>query len=182
MDAWFRGERNEAYLFLGLGAVSAGTGAYLFTRDEPFARGAAYTAVGLGALELTFATTYLLSLGPLKSRLESDLARDRASFLRDERDRMERISERFVIYRWAELGVLATGVGLATWGFTRDHQQWAGVGVTAATHATLLLVLDLFAESRTHRYLRGLEGAPESASAPLRRELRLDVGLAQGVW
>ncbi len=165
MDDWFDAERNEAFVFLGLGAVSAGTGTYLLTRNEDFAHGAGYAAIGLGALEIVFATTYVLSLSPKNDELTNDLASDPKKFKHDELDRMNGIADRFVMYRYAELGVLATGAGLATYGFTRDKPVIAGIGVVAGVQAIALLTLDLFAERRTHRYIKKLEQfQPESSS------------------
>jgi len=183
MDDWFQGERNEGYVFMGLGAMSAGVGGYLLTRDDDFSRGAAYSALGLGVLELAFSTTYLLSLPGLHDELRDDLARDPVRFQRDESERMRGISRRFVWYRYAELGVLATGAGLATYGFARDERLWAGIGVSAGTHAVALLLLDLFAERRAHTYRDAVESFSPGVSAalvPRGRELRFELALARG--
>ncbi|MBI3201436.1 MAG: hypothetical protein HYZ29_07830 [Myxococcales bacterium] len=173
MDDWFAGEKYEAFVFLGLGAASTGTGAYLLTRDTGFARGAGYTAIAFGAVEMIFATTYTLGLGPKHDELKGDLAKDQVKFRRDELDRMNAIADRFVLYRYTELGILAAGAGLATYGFVHEKPALAGIGVTAGVHAVLVLTLDYFAESRAHRYIRALEGyRPETtlqAPGALRR-------------
>lgn len=168
MDDWFSGERNEAFVFFGLGAVSAGTGAYLLTRDTDFSRGAGWTAIGLGAVEMLFATTYTLSLGPRHDDLKDDLAANPSQYKRDELDRMNAIADRFVLYRYAEIGILLGGAGLLTYGFLENKQTLAGIGVVAGAHAAIVLFLDYFAERRTHRYIDELEDfQPGVQASPL---------------
>lgn len=183
MDDWFTGERNEAFVFLGLGTASAGTGAYLLTRDTPFSRGAGYTALAFGAVEMIFATTYVLGLAPLHDELKADLKRDPVKFQRDERERMSAIADRFVLYRYAELGILAAGAGLATHGFVYEKPTLAGIGVTAGAHAVLVLTLDYFAESRARRYIRALEShRPEATTQPLRRGWGFQAPIMSGAF
>jgi hypothetical protein len=168
MDDWFSGEKSEAFVFFGLGAVSTGTGAYLLTRDTDFSRGAGWTAIGFGAVEMLFATTYTLSLGPRHDELKDDLAENPSQYKKDELDRMNAIADRFVVYRYAEIGILLGGAGLATYGFVKDKPTLAGIGVVAGAHAAIVLFLDYFAERRTHRYIDELEDfQPGATSSPL---------------
>jgi hypothetical protein len=170
MDDWFRGEKNEAFVFFGLGAVSAGTGAYLLTRDTDFSRGAGWTAIGFGAVEMLFATTYTLSLAPRHDDLKEDLADNPSRYKTDELERMNAIADRFVLYRYTEIGILLGGAGLTTYGFLADEKTLAGIGLVASAHAAIVLFLDYFAERRTHRYIDELEDfQPGAASSPLSR-------------
>lgn len=186
MDDWFTGEQNEAYVFFGLGVVSAGTGSYLLTRGTAFSRGAGYTALAFGAVEMLFATTYSLGLDPKHDELKSDLDADPAKFLRDERKRMYAIADRFVLYRYTELGILAVGAGMASYGFAAKKPTLAGIGVVAGAHAALVLTLDYFAESRANRYIKALEGVrPEASSLPLqtsRRGVGFYAPVMTGTW
>jgi hypothetical protein len=168
MDDWFEGEKNEAFVFFGLGAVSAGTGAYLLTLDTDFSRGAGWTAIGFGAVEMLFATTYTLGLAPKHDELKDDLAENPSQYKKDELERMNAIADRFVIYRYTELGILVAGAGLATYGFVKDKKTLAGIGLVASAHAAIVLFLDYFAERRTHDYIDELEDfQPGAASSPL---------------
>ena len=153
MDDWFAGERGEGFVFMGAGAVSVGGGAYLLTRDEPFARGAGYSTLGAGALLLTGIGFYMASLGPEHRRLTADLAADPDAFLVEETARMRGIARRFVLYRWVEISMVAIGGGLVTWGALDDRPLVAGIGTGLAAEFALALLLDLFAERRAHRYL-----------------------------
>jgi hypothetical protein len=186
MDDWFTGERNEAYVFFGLGVVSAGSGAYLLTRDTEFGKGAGWTAIGFGAVEMLFATTYTLSLDPKHDELKEDLASDPVKFKADELDRMYAIADRFIWYRYAELGILATGTGLATYGFLTKKKTLAGIGLTAAIHAGLVLGLDYFAEQRTRTYIGKLEKFRPEENAIFLLERRRGWGfqapLFKGAW
>lgn len=183
MDDWFKGEKNEAFVFFGLGAVSAGTGAYLLTLDTDFSRGAGWTAIGFGGVEMLFATTYTLGLAPKHDELEDDLAQNPAKYKQDELERMNAIADRFVIYRYTELGIFVAGAGLATYGFLKDKKALAGIGITASAHAAIVLFLDYFAERRTHDYIDALEDfQPGATSGPLtlRRPRGFQVPLAVG--
>jgi hypothetical protein len=80
---------------------------------------------------------------------------------------MYRIADRFVLYRYAELGVLATGAGLMSYGFAKHEDTVAGIGLGLSAHAVALLVLDYFAERRTHRYIDRLEAFTPTTSGAL---------------
>ncbi len=153
MDDWFRGEESESWVFLGAGLASLGGGVYLATRDDDLAKGAGYTTAAMGGLLTAFSITYNLSLTPTHDDLKQQLRADPTKYKADETDRMQAISDRFVLYRWVELAVLATGAGLITYGVVQEKKTFTGVGIGLASEAALLLTLDFFAERRTHRYL-----------------------------
>lgn len=165
MQDWFDGERAESYVFLGAGVLSLGGGVYLATRDDDFARGAGYSTAGVGGLLTLFAITYTLSLSPKHEELERDLARDPATYQRRESARMQAIADRFVLYRWIEIGVLAVGAGLIGYGLADDQELVTGIGTGLAGEASLLLVLDYFAERRAHTYLDHLRDFSPNGSA-----------------
>lgn len=168
MQDWFDGERSEAYIFLGAGLVSLGGGIYLVTREDDLAKGAGYSTAILGGLMTVFSITYNLSLGPTHDDLKDDLRKDPVKHKQDETKRMEAIADRFVAYRWAEIGALAVGAGLITYGTLEKKRTFTGVGIGLAAEAALLLGLDYFAERRTHDYLDKLNAfSPGTAGAPL---------------
>jgi hypothetical protein len=172
MQDWFDGERNEAFVFLGLGFVSLGGGTYLATREEDMAKGAGYTALILGGVITLFAITYNLGLSPKHDELKQQLADDPAAYKREETERMDAIADRFVLYRWTEIGLLAVGAGLTTYGLIADKDVVTGVGVVLAGEAALVLGLDYFAERRAHTYLDHLRDFDPTApsASPLKQQ------------
>jgi hypothetical protein len=137
---------------------------YLATRDDDLAQGAGYTTAVMGGLLTAFSITYNLSLTPTHDDLKDQLDQDPGKYKTDETDRMQAISDRFVLYRWVELAVLATGAGFITYGTIKDKRTFTGVGIGLASEAALLLTLDFFAERRTHRYLDQLHAFEPGAS------------------
>jgi len=178
MNDWFEGEQNEAYVFLGAGVLSLGGGTYLATRDQDLARGAGWTMIAVGGLMTIFSITYSLSLSPRHDELKEQLADDPARYKREETERMEAIADRFVAYRWTEIGLVAIGAGLITYGLLEDHDTVTGVGIALASEAAVVLGLDYFAERRAHTYLDHLHDFdPTSASpSPLSRTKGLMIG------
>jgi hypothetical protein len=178
MEDWFDGEQSEAFVFLGFGVASAGGGAYLVTRDDDMARGAGWTLIAVGGLMTIFSITYSLGLSPKHDELKDQLAKDPAAYKREETDRMEAIADRFVLYRWTEVGLFAIGAGLATYGLIEDKDTFTGIGIALAGEAAIVLGLDYFAERRAHTYLDHLHDFdPASASAsPLGRSKGFMIG------
>jgi hypothetical protein len=178
MNDWFEGEQNEAYVFLGAGVLSAGGGAYLVTRDEDMAKGAGWTLIAVGGLMTIFSITYSLGLSPKHDELKDQLAKDPAAYKREETERMEGIADRFVLYRWTEIGLVAIGAGLITYGVIEEKDTFTGIGIALAGEAAVVLGLDYFAERRAHTYLDHLHDFdPASAStSPLTRAQGFMIG------
>jgi hypothetical protein len=153
---WVIGERNESVVFLGLGLTSLGGGVLLASRDSDFARGAGITYAVMGVLLTLGAGAYAAPLPQLEADLLADLERDPVAFKAVETARMEGIADRFVLYRYTEMAVGAVGVGLVIGGAAAEEDMVAGVGLGLASEAALLLLLDAFAERRTHDYLAEL--------------------------
>ncbi|MGE0321124.1 MAG: hypothetical protein AB7K71_22855 [Polyangiaceae bacterium] len=153
MDDWYSGERRDAYLFLGVGVLTAGGGTFLATRDDELAKGAGYTTLGLGVLTSILAITYNLSLDSKHDELTRDLKADPSGYKKRETQRLQGIADRFDLYRWAEIGAMFVGAGLASYGTLSDKEAFTGAGMALAGEALVLITLDYFASRRVHRYL-----------------------------
>lgn len=157
MDDWYSGERRDAFLFLGVGVLTVGGGTFLATRDDDLATGAGYTTIGLGVLTSILAVTYNLSLDPKHDELREELKRDPSGYKRRETERLRGISDRFDLYRWAEIGAMFVGAGLASYGTLAEKEAFTGAGMALAGEALVLITLDYFASRRVHRYLDVVE-------------------------
>ncbi|HEU4407398.1 MAG TPA: hypothetical protein VFS43_19175 [Polyangiaceae bacterium] len=166
MRDYFSAEKSEGFVFLGLGVGSAALGGYLLTRKEGFARGAAWPLLGLGLVEALGVGSYALGLDAKADRLERQIRAEPASYKREELGRMAGVKTRFVVYRFAELAILAAGGGLLAAGLVRDRDGLKGAGTALASHAALLLALDYFAERRAHDYYDQLASFAPPAAAP----------------
>ncbi len=164
---YYNGERNSAFIATGLGVAAAGTGAYLLTQKTDLARGAAWPLLTIGALEAIGGVVYAIDVTGKKSHYLDALARDPAAFQREESEHIHGTTSRFFIYRLVELGLAASGAGLATYGFLSDRDTWKGVGIALAAIGVPLLVMDTINNNRALRYEEKLKSFGASVSAPL---------------
>jgi hypothetical protein len=67
---------------------------------------------------------------------------------------MEGVLKIFVLYRWIEIALIA--IGIALFFYFNPMIFWKGFGMGLAIQSSLMLVLDLFAESRGKVYLHFL--------------------------
>lgn len=152
LHGYYRSEKTIAYTFLGLGAASAGAGVYLTQRPEAFSRGLGGSLVALGGLQALGAAFYAFQVDAQRSRYEAQLARDPASFKRDEGDHIQGTTSRFVVYRTAEVALALAGAGVAAYGFAANKDVWKGIGVGVASQALVFFVIDSFGVARAHDY------------------------------
>ena len=157
MRSYFAAEKTEGWIFIGLGAASIGVGAYLLTRGEDWARGAAIPAIAVGALQGIGVGAYAFGIDSKVDQLDAQIAHDPAAYRTEEHARMDGVVRRFVIYRIVELVVLGAGAGLAVAGFVKPNDALKGAGITLAAQATILLTLDFFADARAHAYRDDIE-------------------------
>jgi hypothetical protein len=152
MTAYYRSERNTAFTFIGIGAVSAGVGTALVTTRKDFAVGLGFSMIGIGALEVLGSTFYALQVGAELDHYSELLARDPAAFKREEGGHIHGTTSRFFWYRTAELVLVIVGAGVATYGFASDKDVWKGAGIGVAGEAATFFVLDAFGASRAEDY------------------------------
>lgn len=164
MNEWIDGERDGSVGFVGAGLLSLGGGALLLSREGGIEQGAGATFAIMGGTLTLFGVVYGSSLPGLRRDLGAKLAKDPAGYDREETARMQGIVDRFYLYRWAEIAIGATGVGLLVGGLAAEEDVVAGVGIGLASEASVLLVLDALVEARGHRYLEQLDSWKPSAA------------------
>ncbi len=152
VDGYYRSERNTAYTFIGLGAVSAGVGTGLVASRDDFATGLGVAMISIGALEVLGSTFYAFQVGAEQAHYADLLARDPVRFKDEEATHIQGTTSRFFWYRTGELVLVVAGAGVASYGFATDRDVWKGVGVGVAAEAATFFVLDLFGSSRAHDY------------------------------
>ena len=70
--------------------------------------------------------------------------------------RMHKVMQNFVIYRYAEIAMILLGI-LVYFVFAK-FEFWSGLGLALFIQASILLILDYFAERRGFVYLKYLNG------------------------
>ncbi|MBX3188514.1 MAG: hypothetical protein KF819_15975 [Labilithrix sp.] len=152
LHGYYVAERNTAFLFMGIGAASAGAGAVLATRDGDFARGLGWSLVAVGGLELLGAAFYAFQVDAEIDHYTGVLAKDPDAYKREESAHIHGTTSRFLYYRIGELVLAVAGTGLAIYGFAADEDVYKGVGLGIAVSALTFFILDGFGQSRAKRY------------------------------
>lgn len=156
MIKYFTAERQESLLFMLVGATALAVGVYfLMKMKQPFFTGMAYPLMVVALIQLTVGTTVYLRSPKDIVRVEHIMAKEPARIASEEIPRMHVVMKNFVIYRYVEMFLLLTGIGLALW--MAPHTLWKGVGVGLAIQAAFMLLLDFFAEQRGKHYLEYLQ-------------------------
>jgi hypothetical protein len=159
IEKYFNAEKAESLLFLGIGIAGIIAAlVFFFVLKTQFYKGVAIplTLVGF-LLGVVGYTVYARSDS---DRIRNVYAYDmNPSELREkEIPRMETVMKNFVIYRYTEIILAVTGLGLFFFFRINMNQQfWAGVGIGLFVMAVLALGADYFAEKRGHVYLNGLK-------------------------
>jgi len=149
---YYRSERNTAFTFIGLGAVSAGVGTGLVATRGDFATGLGVAMISIGALEVLGSAFYAIQVGAELDHYSGVLARDPAQFKSEEAVHIHGTTSRFFWYRASELLLVVAGAGVATYGFVSDRDVWKGVGIGVAGEAATFFVLDAFGSARAVDY------------------------------
>jgi hypothetical protein len=156
METYFAGEKRGGLVLVGMGAAGLGAGAVLITRDSDVAVGASYPALALGAAHLAAGVFVYVASARRIDKLNAAIDRDPDAFAAAERERMRGVRTQFLILKIVEGVLIAGGTGAAIYGFARDSDTLAGVGLGVAAEAAATLVFDIVADRRASRYLESL--------------------------
>ena len=155
MQTYFQGEKIEALVFiLPLGLLCLAFSAWLFTDGGPgFARGVAIPFVLMGLVMGTVGAVVGLRTPAQVAALEAGLAAQPASTVSQEIARMEKVNAAWPRYliAWALFGVVGLGLRFAT-----RSEFLQGMGIALVFFAGVALLIDGFAERRTHPYVQAL--------------------------
>lgn len=142
---------------MAMGAPAVALGAGLLVDSPDLLRGLSYPLLILGGVEfvggLIFAArtpsqVRALNVG-LSTRLPAALAAERA--------RMRRVNRQFLLLQIVEVAVMSGGLALSVAGAASKNDTLTGVGLGLAIESTGLLIFDVFAAARAHRYTDSLQ-------------------------
>jgi hypothetical protein len=159
IEKYFNAEKSESLLFviIGVAAIAAAVVFFIFLKTN-FYKGAAIPLLIVGLLlGVVGFTVYSRSD---KDRIRNVYAYDLnpAELKEKEIPRMKTVMKNFIIYRWAEIVLALTGIGLFFY-FKDNAGQlfWKGLGLSLTIMGFTALTADYFAEQRGHIYLKGLQ-------------------------
>lgn len=152
MHTYVRGERRSVIPFGVAALVSIGSGAALFIPADPRARGAAWTMLGFGILEL--AAGLFFGLRNEQPKLDALLDASPAEFVRTETEKLEAISSRnqpVLLGIWS--AVIAAGGAMAGVGAAGNHRALEGVGYGLVVSGLAFFLIDWAVLDRADDYL-----------------------------
>jgi hypothetical protein len=163
MVRYFAEEKAESWLFILVGVVALGASVWLLRTGSSY-RGMAWPLIAVGLIQLVVGGTVAFRTDAQVAALTAQLASSPSAFQLAEVPRMEVVMRNFTLYKGIEIALLLVGVAL-TYAF-RQKELVYGIGVGLVMQASLMLVLDLFAERRGDEYLSAIRTLPAvSASA-----------------
>jgi len=152
---YFTAEKREALLFMLVGVAALAVSAWLFVSGDRY-RGMMYPLAAIAAIQIVVGSTVSFRTDAQLLALKVQYQDAPAAFKADETQRMDTVVKNFRIYKWIEILLLTTGIVLTF--ALRRSDLWYAVGIGLIIQASLMLVLDLFAERRADEYLRFVMG------------------------
>lgn len=151
IDLYFRAEKLESLLFLGMGVVAMGTAAWLLSSHRSaLTTGLALPLVLVGLIQLAVGGTVYARTNQQVSELQALYTSAPARFAAVEGPRMAQAQQHFQVYKLIEMAFVLVGTGLL---YFRQHQDfWLGLGLGMLLQGTGMLAADLFAERRAAVY------------------------------
>lgn len=159
LQAFFKQEKREGLVFLGLGflALMIATINWMSLVDA-FSQGMAVPLAMMGGIELMLGIITYVRSDQQRDWLLSLLEKDASAFGRQERLRMLRQLKNFDIYRWAGFTLCLVGLVLMLASMLVGGEAfWTGLGTGLFVQSTLMLVMDLIAERRSRIYLAAID-------------------------
>jgi len=153
---YFMAEKQEALLFMALGAAALVVSFYLFKAESVY-KGMIYPLIIVAAIQLVVGSTVYFRTDGQVEELAALLKDDPEKYKVEESQRMERVIKSFRVYKGTEIILLAIGIAL-TIAF-REYNPWYSLGIGLIIESSLMLVLDLFAEKRAHEYMQFVVGS-----------------------
>ena len=155
---YFKGEKQESFIFISAGLVAMALAYYGFmVADDAMYFGAAVPLAGIGLIELIVGLSIASKTDKQIKYLLEVRESSPSTFKADELLRMEDVMKNFKTYRTIEQVLFITGLLFMVLGLTDSISRYmAGVGIGLMLQSSVMLFLDLFAELRGKEYIRRL--------------------------
>lgn len=157
MNSYFSAEKQESLLFIAVGLLAIGIGAWLWMNGQRL-KSMAYPLVVIALMQIVVGAKVYLRTDAQLSTLGVQLQANPAALKAEETSRMQTVMKNFSIYKTIEMVLLVVGVGVIA--FLQRSDMAAGIGVGLVLQAAFTLALDIFAEARGADYLSALHAIP----------------------
>ncbi|MDM7944112.1 MAG: hypothetical protein QUV35_15925 [Hydrogenophaga sp.] len=157
MNSYFSAEKQESLIFMAVGLLAIGLGAWLWMNGHRL-KSMAWPLVLIALMQIVVGASVYLRTDTQLSALSAQLTANPAALKVEETTRMQVVLANFSIYKAVEMVLLIVGVGMIA--FLQRHDLAAGIGVGLVLQAAFTLTLDIFAEARGADYLSALRSIP----------------------
>jgi len=157
MSSYFSAEKQESLLFVAVGLLAIGIGAWLWMNGHRL-KSMAFPLVAIALMQIVVGASVYLRTDAQLSALNVQLQANPAALRAEETSRMQTVMKNFSIYKAIEMVLLVLGVGMIA--FLQRSDMAAGIGVGLILQAAFMLALDIFAEARGADYLSALHAIP----------------------
>lgn len=156
IEKYFNAERAESLLFILVAVIALlVAGYFLLKLEKPYLNGISYALISVAIIQLTVGTSIFLRSPKDIKRVERIIQTDSTKIQSEEIPRMKTVMKNFVVYRWVEIALILFGIFLFS--YNQSPNIWKGVGLGLIIQASLMLLLDYFAEARGKHYLEFLK-------------------------
>lgn len=157
MVAYFSAEKQESLLFVLVGVAAIAASAYLLARRHRL-RAMAYPLIAIALIQIAVGGSVYLRTDEQVATLQAQLALAPAAYRAEELARMDKVSAGFRLYKGIEIALIVAGAVMIA-GFRR-RQALLAAGIGLVLQASIMLVLDLFAERRAEHYIEAIRQLP----------------------
>jgi hypothetical protein len=142
-EAYFNAEKSESLLFLIIGLLAIGVAVgLLLVYKSSFYKGFALPLMLIGIIQSVIGYTVYSKSDKQRTDIVYKMDMNPGAIGKAEVPRMEKVMKRFIIYRYAEIILLAAGAGLFVYFRKNEQQFWGGIGIALTLQAGLLLLAD----------------------------------------
>lgn len=158
-EVYFNAEKQAGLLFVVIALVAIITALFLFFYfKNPVGRGVAIPLLVIGLMQGVVGYTVYSRTDQQRKDIVYKMDMNKDALEKEEIPRMQAVMKQFTVLRYAEIGLLLTGIFLYAFFQKQPHRLWwAGIGLGIIIQAGISLVADGFAEKRAKLYLHGLQ-------------------------
>ena len=153
MNEYFSAEKSESLFFIVAGVIAIGLALWLWSEGHRL-KSMAFPLVAIALIQLVVGCTVFFRTDAQVAKLQQDFSTAPSEFKSAETARMTVVMKNFSLYKMTEITLLAIGIGLIL--LMRQHDLALGLGAGLVIQSALMLLLDLFAETRGEDYLTAL--------------------------
>lgn len=150
---YFQAEKSESALFLLIGGLAIVASFFLW-RSGGVWKPMIGPLLGIAAIQLVVGGSVYWRTDAQIADLTAKLQKSPQAFAAEEVPRMTTVMRNFRLYRGIEIGLIVIGAGLAL--FFRERIGWPAVGAGLLLQASVMLLLDFYAERRGEQYLEAV--------------------------